>query len=75
MLLGVRSDRADELVAAGHRVRVYVPFGTQWYEYSVRRLQENPAIAGYVASDTSVGSSAGTSGGRSGRATSGVRHG
>jgi proline dehydrogenase len=52
MLLGVRPDRADELVAAGHRVRVYVPFGTQWYEYSVRRLQENPAIAGYVATDT-----------------------
>ena len=52
MLLGVRSDRADELVAAGHRVRIYVPFGTQWYEYSVRRLQENPAIAGYIASDT-----------------------
>ena len=52
MLLGVRPDRADELVAAGHRVRVYVPFGTQWYEYSVRRLQENPTIAGYVASDT-----------------------
>jgi proline dehydrogenase len=52
MLLGVRSDRADELVAAGHRVRIYVPFGTQWYEYSLRRLQENPKIAGYIASDT-----------------------
>ena len=52
MLLGVRSDRADELVAAGHLLRVYVPFGTQWYEYSVRRLQENPTIAGYIASDT-----------------------
>ena len=52
MLLGVRPDRADELVAAGHRLRVYVPFGTQWYEYSVRRLQENPKIAGYVAADT-----------------------
>jgi proline dehydrogenase len=52
MLLGVRSDRADELVAAGHRVRIYVPFGTQWYEYSIRRLQENPKIAGYIASDT-----------------------
>jgi len=51
MLLGVRPDRADELVAAGHRVRIYVPYGTQWYEYSVRRLQENPKIAGYVASD------------------------
>ena len=51
MLLGVRPDRADELVAAGHRLRVYVPFGTDWYEYSVRRLQENPKIAGYVARD------------------------
>ena len=37
---------ADELVAAGHRLRVYVPYGTHWYEYSVRRLQENPKIAG-----------------------------
>jgi proline dehydrogenase len=52
MLLGVRPDRADELVAGGHRLRVYVPFGTHWYEYSVRRLQENPKIAGYVAADT-----------------------
>jgi proline dehydrogenase len=52
MLLGVRPDRADELVAQGHRLRVYVPYGTQWYEYSVRRLQENPKIAGYVAGDT-----------------------
>jgi proline dehydrogenase len=52
MLLGVRSDRADELVAAGHRVRIYVPFGTDWYEYSLRRLQENPKIAGYIAADT-----------------------
>jgi proline dehydrogenase len=52
MLLGVRPDRADELVADGHRLRVYVPYGTHWYEYSVRRLQENPKIAGYVAADT-----------------------
>ena len=52
MLLGVRPERADELVAAGHRLRVYVPFGTHWYEYSLRRLQENPAIAGYIAADT-----------------------
>jgi proline dehydrogenase len=51
MLLGVRPDRADDLVAAGHRLRVYVPYGTHWYEYSVRRLQENPKIAGYVAGD------------------------
>jgi proline dehydrogenase len=52
MLLGVRPDRADELIAAGHKLRVYVPYGTQWYEYSVRRLQENPKLAGYVAADT-----------------------
>jgi len=52
MLLGVRPDRADALVGAGHRVRIYVPYGTQWYEYSLRRLQENPKIAGYVAGDT-----------------------
>jgi proline dehydrogenase len=51
MLLGVRPDRADDLIAAGHRLRVYVPYGTDWYEYSVRRLQENPKIAGYVARD------------------------
>ena len=41
----------DELVRDGHRLRVYVPFGAQWYEYSLRRLQENPRIAGYVAAD------------------------
>jgi len=52
MLLGVRPDRADRLVAEGHRLRVYVPYGTYWYEYSVRRLQENPKIAGYIAADT-----------------------
>jgi len=51
MLLGVRPDRADELVAGGHRLRVYVPYGSHWYEYSVRRLQENPKMAGQVASD------------------------
>jgi proline dehydrogenase len=52
MLLGVRPERGDELVRAGHRLRVYVPYGAQWYEYSIRRLQENPRIAGYVATDT-----------------------
>jgi len=53
MLLGVRGDRADELVASKQRVRVYVPYGTHWYEYSVRRLQENPRMARYVAGDIS----------------------
>jgi proline dehydrogenase len=52
MLLGVREDRARELVAAGHRLRVYVPFGEQWYRYSLRRLQENPAMAGTIARAT-----------------------
>ncbi len=52
MLLGVRPARGDSLVRDGHRLRIYVPFGEQWYAYSLRRLQENPAIAGYVAFDT-----------------------
>jgi proline dehydrogenase len=52
MLLGVREQRADELVREGHRLRVYVPFGEHWYGYSLRRLQENPKIAGYIAADT-----------------------
>lgn len=51
MLLGVRPELGDRLVAAGHRLRIYVPYGRQWYEYSLRRLQENPKIAGYVAGD------------------------
>jgi proline dehydrogenase len=52
MLLGVRPELGDELIRAGHRLRIYVPFGRQWYEYSLRRLQENPKIAGYIAGDT-----------------------
>ncbi len=52
MLLGIRADLGDRLVAEGHRLRIYVPYGRQWYEYSLRRLKENPKIAGYVASDT-----------------------
>ena len=52
MLLGVQTRLADRLVAEGHRLRVYVPFGSKWYEYSLRRLQENPKVAGYIAADT-----------------------
>jgi proline dehydrogenase len=52
MLLGVRERRGDDLVAEGHRLRIYVPYGEHWYGYSLRRLQENPKIAGYIASDT-----------------------
>jgi proline dehydrogenase len=49
MLLGVREERATQLVRDGHTLRVYVPFGEQWYRYSLRRLQENPAMAGTIA--------------------------
>lgn len=52
MLLGVRERRAAELVADGHSLRVYVPFGRRWYEYSLRRLQENPAMATTIAKAT-----------------------
>jgi proline dehydrogenase len=52
MLLGVRATMGDELVRGGHRLRIYTPFGRHWYAYSLRRLQENPKIAGYIAADT-----------------------
>jgi proline dehydrogenase len=45
MLLGVTDELRNILVAAGHRMRIYVPFGKQWYAYSMRRLKENPNIA------------------------------
>ena len=38
----------EKLKDKGYRVRVYIPFGDKWYEYSIRRLKENPNIAGYV---------------------------
>jgi len=48
-LLGVPIlTRLEALVKAGHRVRIYVPYGSEWYAYSSRRLKENPDIAGYV---------------------------
>ena len=48
MLLGVREKRRDQIVKDGHRLRIYVPFGEQWYSYSTRRLQENPQMAWYI---------------------------
>jgi proline dehydrogenase len=48
MLLGVRDDLRAKIVKAGHRMRVYVPFGEHWYRYSLRRFKENPKMAGYV---------------------------
>lgn len=48
MLLGVREKRRDELLEEGRRLRVYVPFGKDWFGYSVRRLKENPAMTGNI---------------------------
>jgi proline dehydrogenase len=70
MLLGVREGRRDDLVDQGHPMRVYVPFGAQWYEYSVRRLRENPRVAGQVADATLASWRRRLPGGRRGRARS-----
>ena len=43
MLYGVRRDLQEGLRKAGYRLRVYIPFGTQWYPYLMRRLAERPA--------------------------------
>jgi proline dehydrogenase len=48
MLLGIDAQLRDIIVAAGHKLRIYVPFGEQWYPYSTRRLKENPALAGSI---------------------------
>jgi len=48
MLYGVRRDLQDQLRAAGHNMRVYVPFGNQWYPYLMRRLAERPANIAFI---------------------------
>ena len=48
MLLGVRENLRDKIVDEGHKMKIYVPFGERWYEYSIRRFKENPNIAGQV---------------------------
>ena len=48
MLYGVRRDLQDELRRAGYRLRVYIPFGTQWYPYLMRRLAERPANIAFM---------------------------
>ncbi|HLF13395.1 MAG TPA: proline dehydrogenase family protein, partial [Bacteroidota bacterium] len=48
MLLGVRPELRRRILADGHRLRVYVPFGKHWYQYSIRRFKENPQVAGHV---------------------------
>ena len=48
MLLGVREDLRDKINNDGFKIRVYVPFGKDWYPYSIRRLKENPKIAWHI---------------------------
>ena len=48
MLYGIRRDLQESLLAAGYRVRVYVPFGRQWFPYFMRRLGERPANVAFV---------------------------
>ena len=48
-LLGVRGNIRRKLAIEGHRTRVYIPYGSRWYEYSMRRLRENPDVAWHVA--------------------------
>ncbi len=48
MLLGVREDLRDKINNDGYKIRIYVPFGEQWYLYSMRRLKENPQVAGHI---------------------------
>ncbi|RLE26034.1 MAG: proline dehydrogenase, partial [Acidobacteria bacterium] len=45
MLYGVDPELRRIILDGGHRLRVYVPFGKDWYPYSMRRLRENPTIA------------------------------
>jgi proline dehydrogenase len=48
MLYGVRRDLQEQLVREGYNMRVYVPFGTQWYPYLMRRLAERPANVAFI---------------------------
>jgi proline dehydrogenase len=48
MLLGVRENLRDKIVSEGNKIRIYIPFGKRWYEYSIRRFKENPNVAGQV---------------------------
>jgi proline dehydrogenase len=48
MLLGVDPELRRIILGNGHRLRVYVPYGKDWYPYSIRRLRENPSVAHHV---------------------------
>lgn len=49
MLLGVRGNIRRKLASQGHLTRIYIPYGSRWYEYSIRRLRENPDVAWQIA--------------------------
>jgi proline dehydrogenase len=66
MLYGVRRDLQERLVRDGYRMRVYVPFGTQWYPYLMRRLAERPANVAFITGNVVREMVAGR-GGRRGR--------
>ncbi len=51
MLYGVRRDVQEQIVKEGYRMRVYVPYGAQWYPYLMRRLAERPANIAFMASN------------------------
>ncbi len=69
MLYGVRRDLQERIVRDGYRMRVYVPFGTQWYPYLMRRLAERPAnlafMTGNIVKEMLSGSSSSTANGAS----------
>ncbi len=48
MLYGVRTDLQRRLVNDGYRVRIYIPFGRDWFPYFMRRLAERPANLGFL---------------------------
>jgi proline dehydrogenase len=48
MLYGIRRDLQEKLLADSYRMRVYVPFGQEWFPYFMRRLGERPANVGFV---------------------------
>jgi proline dehydrogenase len=52
MLYGVDPELRRIIVDAGHRLRVYVPFGREWFAYSIRRLKENPKMVTYIFKNT-----------------------
>ena len=54
MLFGVEEELRQILVDQGHPVRVYLPFGKEWFAYSVRRLKENPKMVGYILANAST---------------------